>query len=52
MADTEKTKAWKKKLAEVMREHPEVGPKFTGRIEVNFNEGGVTKVYIKDKELK
>ena len=43
--------SWKKKLAEVLKEHEEIDSKTTGRVEVHLNEGGVTKIYIY-KELK
>ncbi len=51
MTDTEKTKIWKKKLAELLKEHPDIDPKMTGKVEVHFNVGGVAHVFI-NKELK
>ena len=42
---------WKSRLAEVLREHKDVDDKFTGKIEINMNDGGITKVYA-NKELK
>ena len=41
----------KKKLAELLKEHPDIGENMTGKIEINMNNGGVSKVYI-NKELK
>ncbi len=46
-----KEETWKRRLAELLREHPDVGDNFTGKIEVNLNEGGVTRVFA-NKELK
>lgn len=42
---------WKKKLAEVLRKHPNIGDKMTGKVEVNLNVGGITDVYV-NKRLK
>ena len=44
-------KDWKRRLADLLSEHPDVGKDATGKVEVNLSEGGVTKVYI-NKELK
>ncbi len=44
-------KEWKKKLAELLKEYPDIVQKFTGQIEMNMNEGGLTKIFI-HKELK
>ena len=44
-------KEWKKRLTELLKEHPDVNHDMAGRIEINMNAGGVTKVYI-FKELK
>lgn len=41
----------KKKLAELLKEHPDIGENMTGKVEINMNNGGVSKVYI-NKELK
>lgn len=38
-------KEWKKRLSELLREHPDVDVKFTGQVEINVSVGGVTKVY-------
>ncbi len=46
-----KDETWKRRLAELLREHPDVGDGFTGKIEVNMNEVGVTRVFA-NKELK
>jgi len=42
---------WKKKLAEVLKEHPDISDRITGKVEVNLNVGGITDVYI-NKRLK
>ncbi len=39
---------WKRRLAEVLREHPDIG-RATGMIEINMGEGGVTKIYLNKK---
>jgi hypothetical protein len=44
-------KDWKKRLMELLKEHPDVGPKMTGHVEVNINEGGISKIFV-FKELK
>lgn len=44
-------KDWKKRLMEILKEHPDVGPKMTGHVEVNINEGGISKIFV-FKELK
>lgn len=44
-------KEWKKRLIELLKEHPDVSVKMTGHVEVNMNEGGITKIFI-FKELK
>jgi len=46
-----KEETWKTRLAELLKEHDDVGVKFTGKIEINMNDGGITKVYA-NKELK
>jgi len=38
-------KDWKKRLADLLREHPDIGGKFTGQVEINISVGGVTKIY-------
>jgi hypothetical protein len=45
-------KNWKQLLADVLRVHKDIGGKFTGKIEINLNDGGVSKVYITNKEIK
>lgn len=44
-------KEWKKELSEVLKEHRDVDKEFTGRVEINFSAGGISKVYV-FKELK
>lgn len=44
-------KEWKRRLVDLLKEHQDVGENFTGRAEININEGGITKIYI-FKELK
>jgi hypothetical protein len=44
-------KELKKKIAELLKEHPDIGESMTGKVEVNMNNGGVSKIYI-NKELK
>jgi hypothetical protein len=44
-------KEWKKRLAEILKEHSDIGEDMTGKIEVNMNNGGVSKIYT-NKELK
>lgn len=44
-------KELKKRLAELLREHPDIGDNMTGKVEVNMNNGGVSKINI-NKELK
>ena len=46
-----KIEAWKKKLAELLQEHDDIDENFTGKVEVNFNVGGITKIYA-NKEIK
>jgi hypothetical protein len=41
----------KKELAELLKKHPTVDEKLTGKVEINFNEGGITKIYV-NTELK
>lgn len=42
---------WKKKLAEILKEHPDIGDRMTGKVEINLNVGGITDVYV-NKRLK
>jgi hypothetical protein len=42
---------WKRRLAELLREHPDCDHKLTGKIEINLNMGGITKIYV-NKEIK
>jgi hypothetical protein len=44
-------KNWKQRLADVLKEQKDIDEKFTGKIEVNMNDGGVSKVYV-NKEIK
>lgn len=44
-------KEWKKRLTELLKEHPDIGRDMTGKVEINMNNGGVSKIYI-NKELK
>lgn len=39
---------WKRKVAEVLKEHPDIG-RATGMIEINMGEGGITKTYLNKK---
>jgi ubiquinone/menaquinone biosynthesis C-methylase UbiE len=41
---------WKRKVAEVLREHPDIG-RATGMLEINMGEGGITKAYL-NKRIK
>jgi hypothetical protein len=45
-------KEWKKRLADLLKEHPAVDDKITGQIEVNLSEGGVTKLYKTETEVR
>jgi hypothetical protein len=47
-----KEETWKRRIAELLSEHHDVGDNFTGKLEVNLNEGGVTRIFIVNKELK
>lgn len=38
-------KDWKKRLAKVLAEHPDLSDHMTGQIEINLNRGAVTKAY-------
>ena len=38
-------KDWKKRLSDLLKEHPDIDTKFTGQVEINVSVGGVTKVY-------
>ena len=40
---------WKRRLADILKEHPDIGAKATGMIEINVNEGGITKIYLNRK---
>ncbi len=46
-----KDETWKRRLAELLREHPDIGVDLTGHVEVNMNQGGVTRIFVY-KELK
>ncbi len=39
---------WKRRLLNVLNEHPDIG-KATGILEVNLNEGDISKVYLNKK---
>jgi hypothetical protein len=39
-------KEWKKDLMKILKEHPDVGEKMTGRVEINMNDGGVSRIFI------
>ena len=40
---------WKHKLSDMLKEHPDIGGRATGMIEINVNEGGITKIYLNKK---
>ncbi|MDO8281064.1 MAG: hypothetical protein Q7U10_00315 [Thermodesulfovibrionia bacterium] len=42
---------WKKELAEHLQNHKDLKGR-TGQVEINLNEGGITKVYLTIKEVK
>jgi hypothetical protein len=42
---------WKRKLAALLSEHPDIGDKMTGQVTIHMNEGGISKVY-SNKEVK
>ncbi len=46
-----KEEDWKRRLAELLREHPDIGDDFTGKVEINMNQGGITRIFA-NKELK
>ncbi len=46
-----KEEDWKRRLAELLREHPDIGNDFTGKVEINMNQGGITRIFA-NKELK
>ena len=39
---------WKRRLADILKEHPDIG-RATGMIEINLNEGGITRIYLNRK---
>lgn len=39
---------WKRRLTEVLKEHPDIN-RSTGMLEINLNEGGITKIYLNKK---
>lgn len=41
---------WKKRLSGLLKER--IGKNITGQVEINLNEGGVSKVYVIKKKLK
>lgn len=45
-------KDWKKRLAELLREHPGIASQLTGQVEVNLSLGGVTKIYRVETETQ
>jgi hypothetical protein len=38
-------KDWKKRLAKLLKEHPDIDDQTTGQIEINLNRGSITKAY-------
>ena len=45
-------KEWKKRLAALLREHPDITDHTTGHIEVHLNRGSITKLYRIESETK
>ena len=45
-------KAWKRQLATMLREHPDITSQTTGQIEINLNRGAITKIYSLAMETK
>lgn len=43
---------WKKRLAELLKEHKGIGEKVTGQIEINLNLSGICKIYKITKTVK
>lgn len=41
---------WKKRLSNLLKER--IDPKTTGQVEINLNEGGVSKVYVINKKTE
>jgi len=39
---------WKRRFTDLLREHPDIA-RATGMLEVNINEGGITKIYLNKK---
>jgi len=37
---------WRRRLCELLKEHPDIGIKATGMFEANLSEGGITKAYL------
>jgi len=40
---------WKRRLADILKEPPDIGGRATGMVEINVNDGGITKVYLNKK---
>ena len=38
-------KDWKKRLAKLLKEHPDLSDPVTGHVEINLNRSAVTKAY-------
>ncbi len=51
MVKTEQLKAWEKRLVELLKERPDIGPKMTGQVLIHMNAGGITKVVV-NKEIQ
>lgn len=44
-------KEWKKRLARLLKEHPDISDQTTGHIEINLNRGSITKIYTVQTEV-
>jgi hypothetical protein len=42
----EKFELWKAKLARLLSEHPDIKRGFTGAVELQMSEGGVTRIFV------
>lgn len=49
--DEKKLIEWKRRVMEVLKEHPDIGGNVTGKIEINLNMGGITDLYV-NKRIK
>ncbi|MEW6115644.1 MAG: hypothetical protein AB1553_01930 [Nitrospirota bacterium] len=45
-------KDWKRRLAKLLKEHPDIDDQTTGRIEINLNRGSITKAYKVETESR